>query len=464
MKILTNIIIVCLSATLGFLLNKLLNMGKLKEHKLIKKQAITDQLTGKGNRHKFVEDLEYLISKKKKFAVCFMDLDGFKNINDTMGHDAGDELLIQLGRKLDENLPQSAESYRLGGDEFAILMKDVNTVGEISKNLDNLKKGLTQPIVIENVKITLEYSLGVAIYPTDADNRIELMTYADDAMYYIKENGKNDYYFHNKVLKAKLENKKKMEISIKAAIEKEEFTVEYTPRIDVKNRKNICMESKIVWVHPVLGRIDESYFMKYAEEIGVILSLDEYLIKKTCEKIVEIKEKYNKDVKMFVNICNLHISRNDFIDKVKNLVGSYNLKSGSLELCFSRRLSLKHLNNYKRFVESMKEVGCLTSISNLELKLDILRTFKEIDISSIRLDASCSNGNSEFNNAVISDIVNVCKDLDYGTEIVGISSKEQLERILETKADYVQGDYIYRSIGEDELMEFIENYDKLMNV
>ena len=284
MRILINLVMVGCSIILGILLDRMLTIGRYKEHKQIKKQAFTDQLTGKGNRHKFVEDMEHLISKKRKFAVCFMDLDGFKHINDTMGHDAGDMLLIQLGKKLDETLPENVESYRLGGDEFAILMENINTVEEITKILDDLKVGLTKPIVIDNVKIVLEYSLGVAIYPTDSDNRSELMTYADDAMYYIKEHGKNDYYFHNNVLKTKLENKKKMEINLKAAVEKEEFVIEYVPRVALKD-ESVCFESKIVWQHPVLGRIEEEYFMKQAEEMGIVVLLDEYLIKKTCEKI-----------------------------------------------------------------------------------------------------------------------------------------------------------------------------------
>lgn len=460
MNILVIIAIVGISLIVGILLDRSITLKKNKEHKIIKMQAYTDQLTGKGNRHKFTQDIELLIKKNKKFAVCFMDLDGFKNINDTMGHDAGDILLIELGNKLDEFLPKTSESYRLGGDEFAILMQDINTVAEITAQLENLKKGLTTPVIIEGVKIVLEYSLGIAIYPQDAKTRTELMTFADDAMYFIKEHGKNDYYFHNDVLKAKLENKKKMEIGLKAAVENNEFLVEYTPRIGI-NEYNIGLESRIVWNHPVLGRIEEEYFMKQAEEIGIVVLLDEYLIKKTCEKIKYLLSKGIKNVKMYVNICNLHVKRNDFISKLVSIISSFELPKGVLQLCFSEKLELKYLNGYKNFSQEMKKIGVEVAMSNLELRIDILKTFKEIEIEYIKLDSGYLSLESSFNENLIKDIISVCKDLDYKVEVIGINSKDELEKIVLDGADFIEGKYLSETYSEDRLDEYIKNYKKI---
>ncbi|MBR1883854.1 MAG: diguanylate cyclase [Clostridia bacterium] len=457
MNILLYIAIAGIFVILGILLDRLVTINAKKEHIEIKKQAFTDQLTGKGNRHKFVEDIERMISKNKKFAVCFMDLDGFKNINDTMGHDAGDLLLIELGKKLEENLPKTSESYRLGGDEFAILMQNVSTVEEITKQLDKLKKGLTDPVIIDGVKIVLEYSLGIAIYPTDAKNRSELMTYADDAMYYIKEHGKNDYYFHNDVLKAKLENKKKLELGLKEGVANNEFEVEYIPRIDLSN-ENICMEAKVVWVHPVLGRLEEEFFIKQAEEIGVISYIDEYVINKACEKISSFISSGTSNIKMFINIANLHVKRNDFIEKIAMIIKKYELPKGALELCFSQRLELKYLSSYKNFVVKMKEIGVNVSMSNLELRLDTLKTFKEIEIDSIKLDAGYEGKSSSFNNSILLDIIKVCKDLDYIVEIVGIEDKSQLAKVLYGGADYIQGKYLFTTLDDKGVDNYVQNF------
>ena len=196
---------------LGFVLYQLINYRKIRKREIEKKQAYTDQLTGRGNRYLFLSVLDKLIKKGNKFAVCFMDLDGFKQINDTMGHDAGDELLVYLARTFDEKLPSNAVAYRLGGDEFSIVIQNIKTTRDITKVLDYMKKQLEEPIMIQGTSISLQYSLGISVFPEDAKTKTELIMYADDAMYYIKENGKNGYYFHNKSLKAKLDNKNKME-------------------------------------------------------------------------------------------------------------------------------------------------------------------------------------------------------------------------------------------------------------
>ena len=192
---------------LGMLIYRIYVSGTLQENKLTKRQAYTDPLTGRGNRHLFLDVLDKLISKKEKFAVCFMDLDGFKQINDTMGHDAGDKVLIELSNIFERSLPQNAKSYRLGGDEFAVVMENIKTTEDITSILNDLKKEFEIPLIIENNSINLEYSLGIAIYPEDANNKKDLINYADDAMYYIKEHGKNNYYFHNKVLNLKIKLK-----------------------------------------------------------------------------------------------------------------------------------------------------------------------------------------------------------------------------------------------------------------
>ena len=177
---------VTILVVIGMLSYKLFELDKNKENKIVKKQALTDQLTGRGNRYMFQQVLDKLISKKKKFAVCFMDLDGFKQINDTMGHDAGDELLIALSNTFESKLPKNATAYRLGGDEFSIVIEGIKTVADITELLDNLKKELNVPLNIDGTSISLQYSLGVSIFPEDADNRTDLLKYADDAMYYIK--------------------------------------------------------------------------------------------------------------------------------------------------------------------------------------------------------------------------------------------------------------------------------------
>lgn len=446
---------------IGMILYRFSILNKIQENKLIKKQAFTDPLTGKGNRHKFLSDIDEHLTKKNKFAVCFMDLDGFKHVNDTLGHDAGDLLLIELSNMLEKGLPSTSVSYRLGGDEFAIIMDNVNTIEEISKVLDNLKITLNTPILIEDTKIVLEYSLGIAIYPTDGKNRTELMSYADDAMYYIKENGKNSYYFHNEALKAKLNNKKKMEIDLKAALEKKEFNIEFQPRVNLKNLNDIYLEVLIFWQHPVLGKLNSEYFIKQAEEMGIVIYLDEFVLRKTCEKLDELKLEGYKNVKMAVNISNMHAKRHDFADRLCSIVNEYAFSRGDITIEFTSKINVKHLSSYKYLIDSLKDCGVSVCISNLELKYENLILFKNLKIDEIKLNVGYISTISGFNKLILKDIVNICKDLEYLTTVTCIDEEIELKSALEAGTDKIQGNYLFKKISSHDLSEFIINYSTL---
>jgi|GEM_PF-2097323 len=446
---------------IGMVLYRYSVLYKIKENKQIKKQALTDPLTGKGNRHKFLTEMDLHIAKKNKFAVCFMDLDGFKHVNDTLGHDAGDLLLIELGNMLEKNLPATSIPYRLGGDEFAIIMDKVNTIEEISKILDVLKEGLKVPVVIENTKIVLEYSLGVSIYPTDGITRDELMIYADDAMYHIKANGKNSYYFHNEALKAQLNNKKKMEIDLKAALKNGEFDIEFQPRINLNNLEDICLETMIFWNHPVLGKLNSEYFIKQAEEMSIVIALDEYVLRKACEKLDNLNLNGYKNVKMSINLSNTHAKRHEFGDRLYDILNEYKLNRGDIQIEFTNKINVKFLENYKYLIDKLKDAGALICISNLELKYESLKLFRELKIDEIKLNRGYISNNSSFNKNILNDIINVCKDLDYMTTVICIENEEELKYALNGTADKIQGNYLFKKIDNGSLEDFLINYPEL---
>jgi len=445
----------------GMVLYRYSVLYKIKENKQIKKQALTDPLTGKGNRHKFLTEMDEHLLKKNKFAVCFMDLDGFKHVNDTLGHDAGDLLLIELSNMLEKNLPSTSVPYRLGGDEFAIIMDKINTIEEISKILDVLKEGLKVPVIIEETKIVLEYSLGVAIYPTDGLTRNELMAYADDAMYFIKENGKNSYYFHNEALKAQLNNKKKMEIDLKSALKNGEFDIEFQPRINLNNLDEICLETLIFWNHPVLGKLNSEYFIQQAEDIGLVIYLDEFVLRKSCEKLDNLNLNGYKNVKISINISNIHAKRHEFGDRLHDILEEYKLNRGDIQLEFTNKIDSKHLESYKYLIDTLKDAGASICISNLELRYESLRIFKDIKIDEIKINTGYISNKSSFNKNILSDIINVCKDLDYLTTVICIENEEELKYALNGKADKIQGNYLFKKVDKTDLEEFLANYPEL---
>lgn len=446
---------------LGFVLYQLINYRKIRKREIEKKQAYTDQLTGRGNRYLFLSVLDKLIKKGNKFAVCFMDLDGFKQINDTMGHDAGDELLVYLARTFDEKLPSNAVAYRLGGDEFSIVIQNIKTTRDITKVLDYMKKQLEEPIMIQGTSISLQYSLGISVFPEDAKTKTELIMYADDAMYYIKENGKNGYYFHNKSLKAKLDNKNKMEKDLKEAYDKNEFSISLQPRINLNDMDNICFEALLYWNHPVLGRLDSDYFIKQADEMGIIVKLDRFVLDNMCKKLTELKNNGYTNIQMAVNISTRHFMKDDFTNELCKILEKNNVSKGEVILELTNNIDLKKINMYRSMFEKLKKSGAKISINNFNIKYEDMILYNNLNIDEIKLYAKYMSKESDLNDNCLENVIKLSKDLESEITICCIETKEQLEKAIKCGADKVQGFFLFNKMYDEYISDVIKKYDKL---
>lgn len=453
------IIEVILLITLGYFLYQIINIKKIRSIKEVRKQAFTDQLTGRGNRYLFISELDKLIEKNKKFAVCFMDLDGFKHINDTMGHDAGDELLIYLANTFDTKLPKNATAYRLGGDEFAIIIKDIKTTDDVVRLLEYLKVQFSTPIVIDKTEISLQYSLGVSIFPEDAITRQELIMYADDAMYYIKENGKNGYYFHNKTLKAKLDNKNKMEKDLKRAYENNEFSISLQPRLDLENLDEICFEALLYWEHPVLGKLESNYFIKQADDMGIIIKLDQFVLESVCKKLNKLKSMGLNNVHMAINISNRHVLKADFYNKLCSILKENNIQKDDIYFELTNKIDTCKLGSYKEMLNAFKEHGIKIVINNLEVKYESLKLFKELPIDEIKLSAEYINSDGNIQEGCLKDIVKLCKKLDYKVIICCIDDRLKLKTAIDYGASKIQGELLYNKMYDKYIGENVKKYN-----
>lgn len=446
---------------LGFVLYQLINYRKIRKREIEKKQAYTDQLTGRGNRYLFLSVLDKLIKKGNKFAVCFMDLDGFKQINDTMGHDAGDELLVYLARTFDEKLPLNAVAYRLGGDEFSIVIQNIKTTRDITKVLDYMKKQLEEPIMIQGTSISLQYSLGISVFPEDAKTKTELIMYADDAMYYIKENGKNGYYFHNKSLKAKLDNKNKMEKDLKEAYDKNEFSISLQPRINLNDMDNICFEALLYWNHPVLGKLDSDYFIKQADEMGIIVKLDRFVLENMCKKLTELKNNGYTNIQMAVNISTRHFMKDDFTNELCKILEKNNVSKGEVILELTNNIDLKKINMYRSMFEKLKKSGAKISINNFNIKYEDMILYNNLNIDEIKLYAKYISKESDLNDNCLENVIKLSKDLESEITICCIETKEQLEKAIKYGADKVQGFFLFNKMYDEYISDVIKKYDNL---
>lgn len=447
---------------LGAIICWLLLRKSFEENKIIKKQATTDALTGKLNRFAFNRDIDTLIQRAEsgnpfKFALCFMDIDGFKQINDNLGHDVGDQLLIALSDTLANNLPEYANLYRLGGDEFAIVIKNVHNKEEIEEILKKLQDAVRKPIILGENTIILEYSIGIAMYPADAKTRVDLLAAADIAMYYIKENGKNSYYFHTAALKMQVENKYQMEQSLKRAYKNKEFFVDYQPRINLKNSNEIWFESLIYWNHPTLGKLRAEYFLKYAEEMGLTIDLDEMSLKLACKKVKELTRLGYNNANIAINISIRHFKRKDFAARIAHILEEEEIPINRIALEINDRVNIKFIESYKNMMESIKQHGVIITINNYEVKYDVLKLFKKLPIDEIKISCEYLINKEEFDVDTIKNLILLSQTLGYKVTIIGVETQEQYSKVRSFGTDKIQGNFVAKIIEEEKIIAFLEN-------
>ena len=431
--------------------------GKRKKEKSVKKQAYTDELTQKGNRYLFYLELDKLIEQDKNLAVCFMDLDGFKQINDALGHDIGDEVLKAVSCKFDESLPSNAKAYRLGGDEFAIVISQISSKEEVILILENLKNNMAKPVVIENDTISIEYSLGVVLALDERYSRKDLVNYADNAMYYIKEHGGNDYYFHNESLKAQLENNVKMENDLKKAYQNKEFGIELQPRINANDTSKIGFEALLIWNHSVLGCLDAAYFITQAEMMGLTIKLDEFVLKAVCEKILYFKDKGYNNVQIAVNISHKNAFKKEFVDTICDIISSYNLPEGSLQIEMTGNLEISRFETYNNMFERLKELGVDIIINNFEINQEALEIFAELPIDEVKISSSLLSS-EKINEKVFLDLINLSKDLGYKVIVGRVNDDKKLVKAITDNADKIQGNFLFKKMDENLAEEVLANY------
>ncbi len=430
--------------------------SKLEESKNVAQAAYIDALTGLGNRYKFNKVIAEMVKHEdKKFALCFLDLDDFKHINDNMGHDAGDELLIELGKRLDDGLAGHGEVFRLGGDEYALIITDIDSKLEVETIVKRVQRNVVRPVDIRGNKVNLEYSLGIAMFPDDTTDNVKLVNYADTAMYHIKESGKSDYYFHNPALKSQAENKRRMELELKQAYENKEFGIDYQPRINLKKPEEIWLETFLYWNHPMVGKLRAEYFLKFAETVGLIIQIDELMIEKAITKLNELKAAGFKNVNMAMNISLRHFGRKDTVERLCKIFEKNKFDKGSIMLEITDNIDIAKIESYKVMFDKIREYGVKISVANFEIKHEVMDIFRRLPIDEVKVSSKYIETNSIFSPNVLKDIVALARDLDYQIVVTRIEDEETLKKVIKLKVDMIQGRYLFNIMEDIDLYNFL---------
>ena len=433
-----------------------------EQTKQLEYQANHDTLTNLPNRALFKDRLAQSIIRAKRnseqFALLFIDLDQFKKINDSLGHHVGDEVLIEAAKRINSVLREEDSLARLGGDEFTVILKNIKNIQNISvvaqKIIDIMKEPIT--IAIHNLYVTS--SIGISIYPDDAKNDLNLIKYADAAMYKAKDEGRNNYQFYSSSMTAYAFEHVVMESSLRVAIKEEQFVVYFQPQYDTKIEKLIGMEALVRWNHPSLGLIPPGKFIPIAEETGLIIEIDKLVMKNAMLQFSKwYKQGYNPGL-LSLNLAMKQLNQDDFLEYIQNFMSSVNFKSEWLELEVTEG---QVMNNPEASIEKLNSIhnmGIQIAIDDFGTGYSSLSYLKKLPLDKLKIDQSFIRDipEDEDDMAITRAIIALGKSLNLKLIAEGVETQEQRDFLEATGCDYIQGYFYSRPIPGDDIEELLK--------
>ncbi|HEY9577013.1 MAG TPA: diguanylate cyclase, partial [Pseudobacillus sp.] len=295
-----------------------------ESEKMVYHLAYHDTLTDLPNRRLFMNQLRQEVERAKKsssqFAVMFIDLDRFKFVNDSWGHEIGDFILTEAARLIKQSLRSTDLIARLGGDEFTVLLKNINNIEEVDRLAKRIQSNFQKPLTVVNQQYTLSCSIGIALFPLNGEKADELLNKADAALYAVKERGRNGYVLFQAEMEEKSLERILLENEMRKAIQLEQFHIDYQPKMDLSKNEIIGMEALVRWHHPELGRIPPNKFIPLAEETGLILPIGEWVLRRGCEQNKEWQNKGYKPLKISVNMSVRQLAHPNIVEKIQEIL------------------------------------------------------------------------------------------------------------------------------------------------
>ncbi|MCG3083376.1 EAL domain-containing protein [Anoxybacillus sp. LAT_31] len=414
-----------------------------------------DVLTGLFNRRAFVVKLEQELIRAKQqqhyFAVIFIDMDRFKQINDYFGHQIGDELIVQVGRLLKETIRPTDFIARQGGDEFTIIFTPFKHVDELRHFVHRLVSISQQPVAIRHLDIRISLSVGVAVYPYDGETVDTLMKHADIALYRAKEQGKNQYQFFNGEMDRVVLQKTMIETALHEAIDNKQFTLFYQPQFDVQTGELIGMEALIRWIHPKLGVISPAMFIPIAEETGQIIAIGEWVIEEACRQIQIWNERHGRSLRMSVNISPKQFLKENFVEHIRAVLQQTQLLPDQLDLEITEGVAVFNEQYTIQKLQQLKQLGVHISIDDFGTGYSSLSYLRKFPIDRLKIAKPFIDGITEEKEdvAVVKAIIVLAKNLKLRVIAEGVETLQQLNILRSLQCDEIQGYVLGKPVPAD---------------
>lgn len=414
-----------------------------KEKKDLYTLARTDSLSGLANRNLLEERAEQVIEQCQRhnaeFALLFLDLDNFKAINDSLGHNVGDELLKNIAGTIKDTLRLNDVVSRIGGDEFIILLTDYADDIELIQIIDRIQTRLMQPWQIQTYPVRITSSIGISVYPKDGGNLLSLMKNADIAMYQAKDNGRSQHHFFTEELNQRTQELIALTNSMQEALQKDEYLLYYQPQNDAKTGEIIGAEALLRWIHPEKGMIPPVTFIPTAEENGFIIELGKWILESAIRQKKEWEDK-GIDIKISINIAAKQIQQKDFVDTLKNLFEKYQINSSNITLEITEHIFLHNSGHLLKKFTAIKEMGPEISLDDFGTGYSSLSYLKTYPIDVLKIDkAFIDDCNSEDGAVFVETIIKMAQTLRLKVVAEGVELAEQLNYLKTMNCDFYQG-------------------------
>ncbi len=425
--------------------------------------AYHDALTKLPNRQLFEDRLNQAIAYANRnstsLAVLFLDLDGFKDINDTMGHSCGDELLKVIAKRLETCIREDETAARFGGDEFTIYLQKVTSIKDIINVAERIHLVFANSICINKKNFYITTSIGISIYPDDGKDVETLIKNADMAMYRAKAEGKHTYQFYNSSMNSNLSLRVKLVNDLRNALKNNEFLITYQPQVNIHTGQISSVETFLNWMHPELGIISSDQFIPIAIETGIIFSIAQWMLYSVCSLNKKWQESGIENIRMIVNLSEELLRKRDLVNTVKKILDETGLSSVYLGLEITENSTI-HKNNDIELIKTLatlRDMGIQLSLDNFGTGYSSLYYLKNLPIDIIKIDKSFVTNitNNPDDIAIIRAIIAVAHILGLKVIAEGVEKEKQVSSLLSLGCDTIQGDFFCKPVSDIELAHLL---------
>ena len=433
----------------------------LRNQRRLDHLAHHDSLTGLPNRlflRNYLAQAVQACGAGSGLAVLLLDLDNFKMINDSYGHNVGDELLVEVAQQLKRFVGSRGVVARLGGDEFVIVLTNVRARGEIASGADGILRVLTAPLRVAGRAISTSVSIGVTLYPEDSGELESVLRNADLAMYKAKEAGRSNVQFFQSEMTKQARRRLTMEQALREALKRQQFVLHYHPQIEIATRRVVALEALVRWSHPQLGLVPPNKFIPIAEESGLIVPLGEYILRAACEEVMRWQAAGVPTVPVAVNWSAIQLQRQSVVEVVHEVLEQTGMPPKLLSLEITEGALMRNMQQHAVALQTLREIGVCIHIDDFGTGYSSLSSLRKLPVDTLKIDRSFIDhvADTPADQAIVRAILGMANSLGLHVVAEGVETAAQLEVLNHHGCEVAQGFFFSRPLPADQCRTLLE--------